>query len=41
MDSVGASILQKNLSLAPTNKIHPGYLFNVMVSKTMILPVYH
>jgi len=41
MDSVGASILQKNLSLAPTIKIHPGYLFNVMVSKTMILPVYH
>lgn len=41
MDSVGAGILQKNLSLAPTIKIHPGYLFNVMVSKTMILPVYH
>ena len=40
MDSVGAGILQKNLSLAPTIKIHPGYLFNVMVSKTMILPVY-
>lgn len=41
MDSVGAGILQKNLSLAPTIKIHPGYLFNVMVSKTMILPVFH
>lgn len=40
MDSVGAGMLQKNLALAPTIKIHPGYLFNVLVSKTMILPMY-
>ncbi len=41
MDSVGGDMLQKNLNIAPTLKIRPGYLFNVLVSKTMILPVYH
>ena len=41
MDSVGGDMLQKNLSIAPTLKIRPGYLFNVLVSKTMVLPVYH
>ncbi len=41
MDSVGGDMLQKNLSIAPTLKIRPGHLFNVLVSKTMVLPVYH
>jgi type IV secretion system protein VirB10 len=41
MDSVGGDMLQKNLNIAPTLKIRPGYLFNVLVSKTMILPPYH
>ncbi|OCB02647.1 hypothetical protein BBC27_12040 [Acidithiobacillus ferrivorans] len=41
MDSVGGDMLQKNLNISPTLKIHPGYLFNVLVSKTMVLPVYH
>ena len=41
MDSVGGDMLQKNLSVAPTIKIRPGHLFNVLVSKTMVLPVYH
>lgn len=41
MDSVGGDMLQKNLSIAPTLKIRPGHLFNVLVSKTMILPPYH
>ncbi|MHB0889010.1 TraB/TrbI/VirB10 family type IV secretion system protein [Acidithiobacillus sp.] len=40
MDSVGGDMLQKNLSIAPTLKIRPGYLFNVLVSKTMVLPPY-
>ena len=40
MDSVGGDMLQKNLNIAPTLKIRPGYLFNVLVSKTMILPPY-
>jgi type IV secretion system protein VirB10 len=41
MNSVGGDMLQKNLNIAPTLKIRPGYLFNVLVSKTMLLPVYH
>ena len=41
MDSVGGDMLQKNLSISPTLKIRPGYLFNVLVSKTMVLPPYH
>ncbi|MBU2770131.1 TrbI/VirB10 family protein [Acidithiobacillus caldus] len=41
MDSVSTNMLNKNLDIAPTLKIRPGYLFNVMVSKTMILPPYH
>lgn len=41
MDSVGGDMLQKNLSIAPTLKIRPGYLFNVLVNKTMVLPPYH
>ncbi|OCX70907.1 TrbI/VirB10 family protein [Acidithiobacillus thiooxidans] len=41
MDNVGGDMLQKNLNIAPTLKIRPGYLFNVIVSKTMILPIYH
>jgi type IV secretion system protein VirB10 len=41
MDSVGANMLNKNLNIAPTLKIRPGYLFNILVNKTMILPVYH
>lgn len=41
MDSVGGDMLQKNLNIAPTLKIRPGYLFNVLVSKSMVLPVYH
>ncbi len=40
MDNVGADMLQKNLDISPTLKIRPGYLFNVLVSKTMVLPPY-
>ena len=31
-------LLQKNLSIQPTLEVRPGYKFNVMVSKDMILP---
>lgn len=40
MDSVSTNMLNKNLNIAPTLKIRPGYLFNVMVNKTMVLPPY-
>lgn len=40
LDSTGTDLLRKNLGIQPTIKIRAGYLFNVMVSRTMILPVY-
>ncbi|MHB1657634.1 MAG: TraB/TrbI/VirB10 family type IV secretion system protein [Burkholderiales bacterium] len=40
MDSVGTNLLNKNLSIQPTLQIRPGYAFNVLVNRTMILPPY-
>ncbi len=40
LDSVGTNVLNKNLDIQPTLKIRPGYLFNVLVTRTMILPSY-
>ncbi|MDR7925777.1 TrbI/VirB10 family protein [Acidithiobacillus thiooxidans] len=40
MDSVGTNLLNKNLNIQPTLRIRPGYLFNVLVTRTMILPPY-
>jgi type IV secretory pathway VirB10-like protein len=41
LNSVGTSLLNKNLSIAPTLSIRPGFSFNIMVNKTMILPQYN
>ena len=40
MDNVGTNLLNKNLSIQPTLTIRPGYAFNVVVDRTMILPPY-
>ena len=40
MDNVGTNLLNKNLSIQPTLTIRPGYAFNVLVNRTMILPQY-
>ncbi|MHB8549453.1 MAG: TraB/TrbI/VirB10 family type IV secretion system protein [Acidiferrobacterales bacterium] len=40
MNHVGTHLLNKNLSIQPTLKIRPGYLFDVLVTRTMILPPY-
>uniref|UniRef100_E6PKK8 Conjugation TrbI family protein n=1 Tax=mine drainage metagenome TaxID=410659 RepID=E6PKK8_9ZZZZ len=40
LDSVGTNLLNKNLNLQPTLNIRPGMTFNVLVNRTMILPVY-
>jgi type IV secretion system protein TrbI len=34
----GMQLIQKNLNIQPTLEIRPGYRFNVMVTKDMILP---
>ncbi len=39
LDNVGTQMLQKNLGIQPTLVIRPGYIFNVLVTRTMILPV--
>jgi type IV secretion system protein VirB10 len=38
LGQTGNAILQKNLNIQPTIEIRPGYRFNVMVSKDILLP---
>ena len=40
LDTVGTNLLNKNLNIQPTLNIRPGYTFNVLVNRTMILPPY-
>lgn len=40
LEGTGNKMLEKNLGIQPTIKIRAGYLFNVMVNKTMIMPVW-
>ncbi len=40
LNQTGTLLLQKNLQVQPTIKVRPGYMFNVMVNRTMILPPY-
>ncbi|WP_017168039.1 TrbI/VirB10 family protein, partial [Xanthomonas phaseoli] len=40
INQVGQQITQKNLNIQPTLEIRPGYRFNVMVTKDLVLPPY-
>ena len=40
LDTVGTNLLNKNLNIQPTINIRPGYVFDVLVNRTMILPPY-
>ena len=40
LDTVGTNLLNKNLNIQPTLNIRPGYVFDVLVNRTMILPSY-
>jgi type IV secretion system protein VirB10 len=40
MNNTGDKVLNKNLNIQPTLEIRPGYSFNVLVNRTMILPPY-
>ena len=40
INQVAAQLLERNLNVAPTLIIRPGFTFNVMVNKTMILAAY-
>ena len=41
INQVAAQLLERNLNVAPTLIIRPGFTFNVMVNKTMILAAYN
>ena len=40
MNQASTMVLEKNLHVQPTLEIRPGYTFNVMVNKTIIMPPY-
>ena len=40
LGNAGIEIIQKGLNIAPTLIIRPGYLFNVMVTKDIVVPPY-
>jgi type IV secretion system protein VirB10 len=40
LNIVGTNLMNQNLSIQPTLQIRPGYAFNVLVNKTMIMPSY-
>ena len=40
MNQAGTMVLERNLRVQPTLEIRPGYSFNVMVNKTIIMPPY-
>ncbi len=40
LNNVGTNLLNRNLNIQPTLVIRPGYTFNVLVNRTMILPPY-
>ena len=41
LGNAGLAFIQRGMNLAPTLKIRPGYLFNVMVTKDIVVPIYH
>jgi type IV secretion system protein VirB10 len=40
LNNTGDRLLNKNLNIQPTLEIRPGYTFNVLVNRTIILPPY-
>jgi len=41
LNETASEILQRNLNMAPTLVIRPGYTFNVLVNKSVALPVFN
>jgi type IV secretion system protein TrbI len=38
MNNLGMQTITRNMSQSPTIQIRPGYVFNVLINKDMILP---
>jgi type IV secretion system protein VirB10 len=41
MNNLGMLTLGRNMTQAPTIQISPGYVFNVLINKDVILPPWH
>jgi len=40
LNQAGSKVLEKNMNISPTLTIRPGYTFNVIVNKSVVLPAY-
>jgi len=40
LGNTGSRVIERNLNIAPTLEIRPGYLFNVMVTKDIVVKLY-
>lgn len=40
LNQAGSKVLEKNLNISPTLRIRPGYVFNIIVNKSVLLPAY-
>lgn len=40
LNQAGSKVLEKNLNISPTLRIRPGYPFNIIVSKSVLMPAY-
>ena len=40
LNQAGSKVLEKNLNISPTLQIRPGYVFNIIVNKSVLMPAY-
>lgn len=40
LNQAGSKVLEKNLNISPTLRIRPGYVFNIIVNKSVLFPAY-
>lgn len=40
LNEAGTKVLEKNMNISPTLQIRPGYVFNIIVNKSVLLPAY-
>jgi type IV secretion system protein VirB10 len=40
LNQAGSKVLEKNMNISPTLSIRPGYTFNVIVNKSIVMPAY-
>jgi len=40
LNQAGSKVLERNIDISPTLSIRPGYMFNVIVNKSIVMPAY-